>query len=620
MRSSVFNRIVYSTLLCLLLSGRGVAFSAKNSFTPTEYVVRKIYIDGNKKFSQRYLKRKMNLKDKQFTRTKTFTRRLIELDRLLIESLYVKDGYLYCSVKDSFKVFDSGDVDLYYSINEGKQYLLKDVTIRGAESLSERKILSLLQHKTGKPYNPIQIRAGIKAMSYEYANIGKPLVVISDSLTINDGIHLIISITENQTMRIGEVKVVNNQLVKTKPIRREIVFRSGDLYSQEKLELSKRHIFETGLFSSANIRLADIDTVKRTLNLVADVRELDMHYLGLNFGLGQDRGILSGSGPYTSVDLTGEWLHRNMFGRGSRLSTSVTTSLNLNPTNILSSPMTEVEVLWVEPWLLGFRSSNTFRLFVENQLLEEQEKTSYGGEAAVIYQPNKRFYLKTTLQMQGIRWKYNPAPGDYSESELERAISFNLRRDYRDNFLFPKSGTLVTFTGKIVGLILGGTQDYFKMETGFSKYFNLFGPFVVAGRAKVGWMASFTQKEEPVYEKFYLGGETSLRGWRDRKLITDDHELKGTAIGKNIKVLTNAEIRFPLFWLIGGEIFIDGGNLADSFSDLKDQTYRWDAGIGLTIASPLGPFRIDYARKLNPMWPSEKQDLWQIQFGIPYSF
>ena len=104
----------------------------------------------------------MNLKDKQFTRTKTFTRRLIELDRLLIESLYVKDGYLYCSVKDSFKVFDSGDVDLYYSINEGKQYLLKDVTIRGAESLSERKILSLLQHKTGKPYNPIQIRAGIK--------------------------------------------------------------------------------------------------------------------------------------------------------------------------------------------------------------------------------------------------------------------------------------------------------------------------------------------------------------------------------------------------------------------------------------------------------------------------
>jgi len=618
LRSSVFSRIVYLILLCLLLSGQGLAFPAINNFTPTEYVVRKIYIDGNKRYSERYLKRKMNLKDKQFTRTKTFTRRLIELDRLLIESLYVKDGYLYCSVKDSFKVFDSGDVDLYYSIREGKQYILKNITIRGAESLDEKKILSLLDHKVDKPYNPIQIRAGIKAISYEYSNIGKPLAVISDSLTINDGIHLKISITENQTMRIGEVKVVNNQLVKTKPIRREIIFHPGDLYSQEKLELSKRHIFETGLFSSANIRLADIDTVKHILNLVADVRELDMHYLGLDFGLGQDRGILSGNDPYTSFEVTGEWLHRNMFGRGSRLSTSVTTSLNL--TNILSRPMTEAEILWVEPWLLGFRSSNTFRLFVENQLLEEQEKTTYGGEAAVIYQPNKRFYLKTMLQMQGIRWKYDPAPGDYSESELERAISFNLRRDYRDNFLFPKSGTLMTFTGKIVGLVLGGTQDYFKLETAFSQYFNVFGPFVLAGRAKIGWITSFTKKETPVYEKFYLGGETSLRGWKERKLFTDDGTLDGTALGKDIKVLTNAEIRFPLFWLLGCEVFIDGGNLADSFSDLKSQTYRWNTGIGLTIASPLGPIRIDYAKKLNPKTLFEKEELWQIQFGIPYSF
>jgi len=562
----------------------------------------------------------MNLKDKQFTRTKTFTRRLIELDRLLIESLYVKEGYLCCSVKDSFKVFENGNVDLYYSIREGDQYFLKDITVRGAKSLEEEKILLLLQHKTGKPYNPIQIRAGIKAIAYEYANIGKPLVVISDSLTINDGIHLTISITENQSMRIGEIKIVNNQKVKTKPIRREIVFQPGDFYSQEKLELSKRHIFETGLFSSANIRLSDIDTVKQTLNLIADVRELDMHYLGLDFGLGQDRGISPGSEPYTSVELTGEWLHRNMFGRGSRLSTSVTTTTSLNLTNILSRPMTEAEVLWVEPWLLGFRSSNTFRLFVENQLLEEQEKTSFGGEAAVIYQPNKRFYLKTTLQMQGIRWKYDPAPGDYSESELERAISFNLRRDYRDNFLFPKNGTLTTFTGKIVGLALGGTQDYFKLETAFSQYFNLFGPFVVAGRAKVGWMTSFTKKETPVYEKFYLGGETSLRGWPERKLITDDGTLDGTAIGKDIKVLTNAEIRFPLFWLIGGEVFIDGGNLADSFSALKSQTYCWNTGFGLTIASPLGPIRIDYAKRLNPKTLSKKKNLWQIQFGIPYSF
>ena len=550
----------------------------------------------------------MNLKDKRFNRTKTFTRRLIELDRILLQTIYIKNGYIDCVVSDSFKVQDDGLVDLFYFITEGRQYYLNKIEISGNTSLSESKILDILDHRLEKPYNPIRIREGIKQLRTEYANIGKPLASVTDSLEVNDGIHLFIRVTENPTMRIGNIKIMNNKLVREKPIRREILLNSGDLYSQKKMNLSKKHIFETGLFSSVNIRLADIDTAQHALNLIVDVRELDMRYLGLKFGFGQDRGISSGSEPYTSFAMDSEWLNRNIAGRGSRLSTKLGFSLNL--TDILMRPKAEAEIVYIEPWLLGFRSSNSFRLFINNQVLPDQEITRFGAETALIYKPDKRFYIRSGFEFNGIRFKYEQDTIKIKESDRERAFKIDIRRDYRDNFLYPHSGTVLTFTGKLVGTFLGGTQDYYKYEISFSQYFDIFGPFVFAYRGKFGLLTAINKNEAtPVYEKFYLGGGTSLRGWDDRKflMVGDD------PLGDNLKVLTNAEIRFPLFWIIGGEIFIDGGSLSSDMASLSNTTYQWDAGFGLTFATPLGPIRIDFANILN----TQK---WKVQFGIPYAF
>jgi len=181
-------------------------------------------------------------------RKQTFTRRLLELDRLNLESFYIKQGYLHCTVKDSFSTHSNNLVDVFFKINEGQMYILKDVIISGAESLSEKKILRLLDHKINAPYNPIQIHNGIKNILNEYANTGRPLTTITDSLEINNDIRLHLIIHESEPFYINQVTIVNNKLVKEKPIRREIALQPGDLYSLKKIELSKRHIYETGLF------------------------------------------------------------------------------------------------------------------------------------------------------------------------------------------------------------------------------------------------------------------------------------------------------------------------------------------------------------------------------------
>jgi len=608
------NFRLYSLILTILILIWSESLFSKNEFKATEYFVNKIIITGNKQFSTRKLKKQINLKEKTIWRKQTFTRRLLELDRLNLESFYIKQGYLHCTVKDSFSTHSNNLVDVFFKINEGQMYILKDVIISGAESLSEKKILSLLDHKINAPYNPIQIRNGIKNILNEYANIGRPLTTITDSLEVNNDIRLHLIIHESEPMYINQVTITNNKLVKEKPIRREIALQPGDLYSLKKIELSKRHIYETGLFASVNIRLSDIDTVRNKVNLVVDVRELDMRYLGLDFGLGQDRGLREGREPYTSLEATGQWLNRNIGGRGSRLSLKAEGALNIDTESGLSQPRLSGEVTWIEPWLLGFRSSNSFTLRAETQIFDTKKnyyQTNYGGEIALIYQPERRLYLKTGVAPQVIE---SNSKSGYTKSE-EVAFTLDSRRDDRDNFLFPKNGTYLALSGKIA-LVGGKPADYYKLEPSFSQYFNILGPVVLAYRVKVGIMAPLrTGQPTPEYEKFYLGGSTSLRAWPDNKFEPDHIDPDGY----NFKGLTSVEVRFPLFWLFGGEVFVDGGNLAGEpdFSEFF-KTYRWNYGFGLTLATPLGPIRIDYAIKIPK--ENEKKQPGRFQLGIPYAF
>lgn len=604
----IYIRIKTLLLLIMLLvplQKSGVLF-AQNRFTPTEYTVGHIYLSGNKAFSSGKLKRQMNLKDRRLARSKTFTRRLIELDRILLQSYYVRNGYLKAVVKDSFEVHDNNKVDLYYFITEGRQYYLRQINIDGNTSISDEEILKLIDHKLDKPYNPIKIREGIKLIKHEYANNGKPLATILDSVDVNDGIHLYINVTENPTMKIGTVKIAGNKLVKNRPIERELLLEPGDLYSQKKIDLSKKHIFETGLFSSVNIRPYDIDTTEHLFNLAVDVRELDMRYLGGSVGFGQEQGIAEGSDEYTSFSLNGEWLHRNIAGRGSRLSLNM--GLSVNFTNIFDQPATNASITYIEPWLLGFRSSTSFMLFYQNEIVRDKPQTRFGEETALIYQPDRRLIASVSVIIQKVFWtdKGGIQEPDTTTEDNERAIRFQIRRDYRDNFLFPARGTVYSFDGKIVGTILGGTQDYYWIETSFSQYIPLWRKVVFAYRGKIGYQQPLGQANSPDYARFYLGGGTSLRGWAHDNFLDE---------GGNVKVLTNAEIRFPLFWILGGEIFIDGGNLASDIPSLMRRTYRWDAGYGITIATPLGPIRIDIAKVLG-----DPNGSYQWQFSIPYAF
>ena len=170
--------------------------------------------------------------------------------------------------------------------------------------------------------------------------------------------------------------------------------------------------------------------------------------------------------------------------------------------------------------------------------------------------------------------------------------------------------------------IFGTTySQYLKFESGLGLAKSLSSQGQLAGRGVIGWMAPYGKAETtPEERRFYAGGPNSMRGWLFNTLGPGRSTSKAAAnFGADIKLELNLEYRQKFFSLFnqpsGVTFFTDIGNIWDrkglyGFNlEALTKEFAWDAGIGLRIGSPIGPFRFDFAYKLHD--PS-KENPWRF--------
>ncbi len=118
------------------------------------------------------------------------------------------------------------------------------------------------------------------------------------------------------------------------------------------------------------------------------------------------------------------------------------------------------------------------------------------------------------------------------------------------------------------GGILGGDNYFVKSLFSSSLFFPLPLKTVYNLRAQVGAINAYGGREVPIYEKFFVGGLTTVRGFEYGQAGPRDET--GEAIGANHMLVFNNEIVFPLSREIGlrGAVFVDFGKGADTWSNL----------------------------------------------------
>lgn len=582
-------------------------FSQEND----DQFVRSIQFIGNESISDNELRKVVNLKEPFLFSRSEFDRRILKLDAITIKNKYKTDGYLNAAVKDSFTITDNL-ADVFFIINERDRFYINEISISGNHTFSEKQIKRILKLKKDNYFDPVALNSHITNVEERFHKIGKLFVSIDIQTDITDSVDIKIHIAEGPNVYINKIFIEGADSNMVHFVKRDIYFYNGDLYNLDKILLSQRRLLETAQFSMANIypvKHAQIDTV---VNMVVEVkyfpkREITSEggFVPIEFG----GLILSGPGAFL------QWKNRSLFGIPTRLTAK--SSVDIPTEAGLQYPRVKMDVNLENQWIFNLRFPTKVQMLYELYKKYGSNENPFIQRYGFNWSSVNRVTETSFIEL-GIRWeKFDQQDGEAEDVE-QRMVSIRSKMDYADDPLFPSNGVVVTGDVYSVGGLLGGTREYQKIDLGIRSYIPLPRRVVFASRVQFGmilnWDESYDQYEEILFEKFYLGGTKSLRGWNALQYPVKRNNETIYLNGKINRFLTSAELRIPISGAFGAECFVDGGQLWDSTSSLDLGDLSWNGGIGLTYRSPLGPIRLDMAYQLDD--PTK----WELLLDVLYAF
>jgi len=182
------------------------------------------------------------------------------------------------------------------------------------------------------------------------------------------------------------------------------------------------------------------------------------------------------------------------------------------------------------------------------------------------------------------------------ESRLGPSLVYNTV----DNPYTPRRGARITASGVVAGGPLGGGINYFRPDGEVVLYLPHLRKTALGLRAEAAWIAPYGKTRSlPYYQRYFLGGETQIRGVNIRTVGPVD--AKNQAIGGNKFALFNAEYYFDVGGPLRLLLFYDAGQAFAEGQNINLRQLRNSTGAELRFIMPVlnVPFRLIYAFNLN---------------------
>ena len=540
-----------------------------------------------------------------FFRQPGFDSRLVKLDALTLKSYYHSKGYLDVKVNESYTIVNNS-ADIVYHINEGEQFNISQIIVTGNEIIKDRKIKKLLGLVEKKPYNPVLINDNIFEVENVYHQLGKLFFTIKVLDEISDSVKVIIQINEGKDIRVKNTFLEKIGGIDSSLIWRELTYELGHIYSKKTMDNTSRRLREMGVFSMVNMIPVKVANSDSLVNMVIEFRRYKQREWISDGGYDPIR-FAEGAEPLPAISGTVEWRNRSFFNTPTQFSTKLLAGVPMEEQFVL--PRLRYDVSFASTWFMGIRFPSKLTGFYES-FIEYKDKIKsierFGIKLSQYVRFDKRSYFETNSV-----WESFSDQSELQNNIEQRSFSLKINLDKKDDPIFTRKGYLFSVVFKSAGYMLGGERDYLKADFNYQVYIPVGKKSVFATRIKLGrlwgWDSNFTDYS---YEKYYLGGSTSMRGWDVLRFKKENNK----PIGEIIRFMTNIEYRFPIYKMFGFILFVDGGILTDHTVNVSTNIIKWDSGFGVTIQTPIGPARIDYAVQINE--PNNRK----IQLGIQYLF
>jgi outer membrane protein insertion porin family len=531
-----------------------------------------------------------------------YDRDFVTRDKIRLRELYWQKGYLDFKVNDVVVTEHADDpelVDVKFVVEEGDPYFINSIRIVGAKEFSEEQLLPLLSAREEQVYSSSREDDDLKALESKYSPLGfadfqARAVRYPDYSTHSVDVEY--EIMEGTQYTIGEVYISGNRWTKDYVIRRELPFESDDLLDKELLDIGKSRLMGMGYFQSANgegdgVEILSMDSPEPgKKDVYVNVEE--KQFLGGNIGFGwSDSDGLAGSLQlwHSNMDILDP---QNWFtGGGQRLRIGALVGLE----------HFDVQTDFTEPYLFGIPLRLDVSAYWREVLYEDWNEQRLGFTVSL----TKRIFDEFTSVSAGYTFEYvrildmdkkmGPIFQDSVGGDLIGRVFLSLNRDTRDSILNPTSGYDVGAYTYLTTRGLGATNDYYKFELRAINYFPFFHDwFVLTTGAKVGTMGTFNGDRVPLYDRYFLGGGDSVRGFPYRSIGPVDQN--DDNYGGEFMYLFTAELSHPIYKFLRGAVFCDVGDATSGHIGPISQP-NVGVGYGLRIMIPqLGmPIRLDLA-------------------------
>lgn len=580
--------------------------------------VKKINVEGNSAFPDKKIKKLMKTRQAWFFRKGIFKEELLQDDIRRIKDFYVEHGFSEANVEYAWEYQGRFvHVDIY--VNEGAQYRLGSVNFKGNENVFDFEILKVIHLKTGEIYNKnkvdqqaLKIQEVYFDRAYIFAQV-KPLSVFNPE---TEQVDITLEITEGEINHVEMVYIQGNQRTKDKVIRRELRIYPGDKFEGVKIKKSRQRLENLGFFEEVRFD-TEPGTKPDWQNLIVDVKEAKTGYF--SFG-----------GGYSSInEFVGfvELRQRNFDYKNWETFTGAGQDVSVYAS--FGTLSESYELSFTNPWIFDQPVSFGFDLYKREHEREEDVGYAYhsdirGGALRLGKEFSDTLKGGVTYRLENVDISdvVDNATAELRAEEGENDLSsleLSLQWDQRDNAFNPSEGFYFSNSFQYTGGFLGGDKDFTKLFSRFSWYFPLLRKSVLEFRTRAGLAEPFDNSTAvPIYERFFAGGSSTIRGYNERKVgpidpITED------PIGGEALFVYNVEYTYPLMDFLKVATFFDSGNVWKDKSDFLSGGFKSSVGVGLRVKTPLGPIDLDYGWPLNTE-PGEEGKEGRFHFNISRGF
>lgn len=215
-----------------------------------------------------------------------------------------------------------------------------------------------------------------------------------------------------------------------------------------------------------------------------------------------------------------------------------------------------------------------------------------------------------------------PLPPDVESNTNVAALSTGVAYEDRDNVLLPTHGRHAFARLEWADDGLGSDTEFVRAQLEFNQLFKV-GGSVLAASARTGVIAPFGQTDEiPLPERFFNGGENSVRSFEEDDLLPEGRF--GDPTGGEAATTLNLELRRNLTGNLAGALFVDLGNVTEQVQDyLEFDGFRSGLGVGIRYLLPVGPVRLDLGYNPNTKtdpFTLKEEDEYVLHFSVGFPF